>query len=266
MKYVQKVLLVVLLMFSVVGFVCAQATETASAGTADNNVVVVEDGAQASTVISWIEIIHNGGFLMYVLGVMSLLTLTFVIYFFVVLRAPQIAPNALRDDLVAKITEGDLDGAERACEYRRTPLSQIVLTAITYIRNTNGAAPELLKDVIEGEGQRQSESIQGQTQYLLDIAAVSPMIGLLGTVFGMLRAFSSVALDIASAKPVNLAAGVSQALVTTAFGLIVSIPAMMFYAYFRRRATKLVAHLEVSSTHVLSALLAKTDSAENTNV
>ena len=266
MKYIQKMLLVVLLMFSVVGFVCAQTTEAVAVVTAGNDVVAVENVAQSSTVISWREVIHNGGFLMYVLSVMSLLTLTFVLYFFVVLRVPQVAPNALRDELVAKINEGDLDGAQRACEYRRTPLSQIVLTAITYVRNTKGGSPALLKDVMEGEGQRQSESIQGQTQYLLDIAAVSPMIGLLGTVFGMLRAFSSVAHDIASAKPVNLAEGVSQALVTTAFGLIVSIPAMIFYAYFRRRATKLVAHLEVSSTHVLAALLAKTDYAEDLNV
>jgi len=115
----------------------------------------------------------------------------------------------------------------------------------------------LLKDIVEGEGARQSEAIQGQTQYLMDIAVVSPMIGLLGTVFGMLRAFSSVALDIAKAKPVVLAAGVSQALVTTAFGLIVGIPAMLFYAFFRRRASKLVSHLEALSADVLTALLSQ---------
>lgn len=233
---------------------------------ASSDAVAVETSGAASTVISWMEIIHNGGFLMYVLAAMSFLTLTFVIYFFVVLRVPQIAPNALRDELVEKINDGNLDGAQRTCEYRRTALSAVVLAAINYIRNTKGGSPELLKDVMEGEGERQAEAIQGQTQYLLDIAAVSPMIGLLGTVFGMLRAFSSVALDMASAKPVNLAAGVSQALVTTAFGLIVSIPAMMFYAYFRRRATKLVARLEVSSTHVLSALLSETDTVDDLTV
>ena len=259
MKYVQKILLVVLFVFSIAGVVCAQTAETAGD-------VVAVGAAKESTVISWLEIIHNGGLLMYVLAAMSFLTLTFIIYFFVVLRLPQVAPNALRDDLVDKINSGDLDGAQRACEHRRTPLSEVVLAAISYIRNTNRSSPALLKDVMEGEGERQAESIQGQTQYLLDIAAVSPMIGLLGTVFGMLRAFSSVALDMASAKPVNLAAGVSQALVTTAFGLIVSIPAMMFYSYFRRRATKLVARLEVSSTHVLSALLSKTDVTDDMTV
>jgi biopolymer transport protein ExbB len=248
-----------LLVFSVVGFAGAQTATTNSVGT-------VADAASVSTVIPWMDIVHNGGFLMYVLGAMSFLTITFVLYFFIVLRVPQIAPDNLRDDLIEKIKTGDLDDVQRTCERRRTPLSAVVLSAVNYIRNTNGNSPELLKDVMEGEGQRQSEAIQGQTQYLLDIAAVSPMIGLLGTVFGMLRAFSSVALDMASAKPVNLAAGVSQALITTAFGLIVSIPAMMFYAYFRRRATKLVARLEVSSTHVLSALLAETEQSDDVAV
>jgi len=115
----------------------------------------------------------------------------------------------------------------------------------------------LLQEVVEGEGGRQSEAIQGQTQYLLDIAIISPMVGLLGTVFCMMRAFSSVALNIANAKPVVLAEGVSQALVTTAFGLIVGIPAMMFYAYFRRKASNLVSHLEAASIDVLTALLNK---------
>jgi biopolymer transport protein ExbB len=131
----------------------------------------------------------------------------------------------------------------------------VAISAIDYARDVPGTDPVLLKDVVEGEGTRQAEVIQGQTQFLLDIAAIAPMVGLLGTVFGMLRAFSSVALDLASAKPVNLAAGVSQALITTAFGLIIGIPAMAFYAYFRRRAARLVSRLELAGADVLTALL-----------
>jgi biopolymer transport protein ExbB len=131
------------------------------------------------------------------------------------------------------------------------------MSAMEYVRRSDGIDPLLLKDVMEGEGGRQAEGMQGQTQYLLDIAVISPMIGLLGTVFGMLRAFSSMALDIANAKPVVLAMGVSQALITTAFGLIVGIPAMMFYAFLRRRAAKMVSHLEFCSTDLLTVILGK---------
>ena len=70
------------------------------------------------------------------------------------------------------------------------------------------------------------------------------MIGLLGTVTGMLKAFNVVALDLAKAKPMLLAAGVSQALITTVAGLVIAIPAAMAYAYFRGRSAKLISSME----------------------
>ncbi len=253
-------IIVSLLLICTIVFSANAQTSTVPAESAGSSAVAAQnvgDVQVPGTVIPWKQILHNGGWLMYVLAAMSLLTLTFVIYFFLVLRVSQISPEKQQKELIEKIESGNLEDAKRICEYRRTPLSEIILSAIVYLENSHGNAPALLKDIMEGEGQRQAESIQGQTQYLLDIAAVSPMIGLLGTVFGMLRAFSSVALDIASAKPVNLAAGVSQALITTAFGLIVSIPAMMFYAYFRRRASKIIAKMEVATANILSVLLAQ---------
>jgi biopolymer transport protein ExbB len=213
--------------------------------------------APAKTSLTWQEILANGGWLMYVLSAMSVLTVAFIIYFFVVLRVAQVAPRSLLDLLVDGIRNDSLDDARRACEYRPCALSAVSLAALNHVRNMPQPDSSLLRDVIEGEGGRQAESIQGQTQYLLDIAVVAPMVGLLGTVFGMLRAFSGVALDIAQAKPVVLAEGVSQALITTAFGLMVGIPAMAFYAYFRRRAANVVSQLESASADVLTALLSK---------
>ena len=102
---------------------------------------------------------------------------------------------------------------------------------------------------------RQSDAIQGQTQILLDISTIAPLLGLLGTVLGMLKAFSSVASDVASAKPVVLAAGVSQAIITTVFGLIVAIPCIAFYAWFRRRAGRQISNLEAASSEVVTALI-----------
>ena len=126
--------------------------------------------------------------------------------------------------------------------------------ALDYAERADEADAGLLKEIMEGEGSRQAGLIQNQIQYLLDIAVIAPMIGLLGTVMGMLKAFNSVALDIAKAKPMVLAAGVSQALITTAAGLIVGIPAMIFYAYFRGRTSKLVSNLEAVSAEFLAVL------------
>lgn len=81
--------------------------------------------------------------------------------------------------------------------------------------------------------------------WLADVAAIAPLVGLLGTVLGMFRAFGGIASDVsAGAKPVVLAQGVSQAIVTTIFGLVVAIPALCFYALLRRRCQKRIAELE----------------------
>jgi biopolymer transport protein ExbB len=207
--------------------------------------------------LSWRAVVENGGWLMIVLAVMSLITVAFVIYFLAILRIGAVTPRPLHRELVEKLRAGDVKEARKACEYRPSPLAAVTLVAIDYVLNVEDPDGMLLKDVMQGEGSRQSEALEGQTRYLLDIAVIAPMVGLLGTVFGMLRAFSAVALDIAQARPMVLAGGVSQALVTTAFGLIVGIPAMIFYAYFRRRAATLVSQLEAASTDVLTALLSK---------
>jgi biopolymer transport protein ExbB len=180
-----------------------------------------------------------------------------VIYLLVVLRVPQVAPPLLLRELCDKIRMGAFDDASRAAEYNPCPLSSVAIAGMSYVREASEPDPILLKDIVEGEGVRQAEAIQGQTQYLLDIAVVAPMVGLLGTVIGMYTAFGAVAVDIASAKPVVLAAGVQLALITTVYGLIVAIPSMICYAVFRRRASSLVSHLETASTEVLTALLSK---------
>ncbi len=211
-------------------------------------------GGETPAPLAWQDMWRFGGSLMYVLAVMSIGTLALVLYFFAVLRPGQVAPPPLLRALRDSIRRGDLEDARRTSEGRPCPLAAVALAALDHLRD--GAAPDapLLRDIMEGEGSRQAEAIQGQTQYLMDIAVIAPMVGLLGTVFGMLQAFSTIATDIARAKPLLLAAGVSQALVTTAFGLIVGIPAMAFYAYFRRRASRMVSHLESASAELMTAL------------
>jgi len=190
-----------------------------------------------------------------VLGALSIVMLAMVIYLAVVLRKSQIVPARLRIELMEKLRGGDLDDARRLCGFRSSPLSAVLLTALEHLHSMPNTDPMLLRDVVEGEGSRQAESIQGQAQYLMDIAVVAPMIGLLGTVFGMMIAFNAVSDQVAVVRPTALIAGVNKAMITTAFGLVVGIPAMMFYAYFRNRAAKLVSTLETASAELFTALL-----------
>ncbi len=95
------------------------------------------------------------------------------------------------------------------------------------------------------EGGRIADRMMASVDWLADIAAIAPLVGLLGTVLGMFRAFGGIASDVAAgAKPVVLAQGVSQAIVTTIFGLVVAIPSLLAHAYFRRRAQRRIAEIE----------------------
>ena len=97
----------------------------------------------------------------------------------------------------------------------------------------------------EAEGRRIAERAFAAVDWLADVAAIAPLVGLLGTVLGMFQAFGGIAADVsAGAKPVVLAQGVSQAIVTTIFGLVVAIPCLACQAFLRRRAAKRVAELE----------------------
>ena len=105
----------------------------------------------------------------------------------------------------------------------------------------------------EAEGARISDRAFAAVDWLADIAAVAPLVGLLGTVLGMFQAFGGIAADVtAGAKPVVLAQGVSQAIVTTIFGLVVAIPCLVAHAIFRRRAAGNIAALEEKADEVLA--------------
>ena len=235
-----------------IGVLC----QPAGAQTVSTNSVLTEVDAEVLN-MSVGEIFDAGGWAMFPLIALSLLTGALVIYFFLSLRGSQIGPESLEEEIVKLVRMGAFDDASRLCEVKTCALSSIGLAGLDHQKGVSDMEPAILKDILEGAGARESEKLQGQTQYLLDIAVVSPMMGLLGTVFGMLKAFNAVALDVASAKPVVLAGGVSEALITTALGLMVGIPAMIFYAYFRRRASVLISGLEAQTAGIFNAFCSK---------
>ncbi|MFO7871932.1 MAG: MotA/TolQ/ExbB proton channel family protein [Kiritimatiellia bacterium] len=255
MKYLKITLVAIMAcgwMFGTAGVLSAQET---SPRAAVETVEKAGESGEAGLTTRWI--VESGGAIFFVLIGISFAAVALIAYFFAVLRPSQVAPKALFRELLDKIEGGAFEEARRTCDYRPCPLSDVAGAVIDYVREVPAADPLLMKDVMEGEGARQADAIQGQTQYLMDIAVVSPMIGLLGTVWGMLNAFTSLGLETASAKPVAVAMGVSKALVTTAAGLVVGIVAMAFYAYFRRKASRLVSCLESASTRLLTAFLSK---------
>ncbi|MBI5397357.1 MAG: MotA/TolQ/ExbB proton channel family protein [Verrucomicrobia bacterium] len=208
------------------------------------------------------EIFKAGGWILVPMLLLSIVGLAMVIYYFLALRRDKIVDPAFVEGARRLLRERRFDRVEMLCNASGRPIA-LILRAALDARAARGPSEALAaREAAESEGGRQSTMLWEQIHYLMDIVVVAPMIGLLGTVVGMIRSFSGVALDVSAAKPILLAHGVAQALTSTALGLCVAIPAAIFYAYFRGRVNVLTMDLEAASTELVNRMAAADASTE----
>lgn len=202
------------------------------------------------------EIIKAGGWVLVPLVLLSVAGFAMVVYYFLSLRREKIVDPDFVEGCRRLLRDKRLDRIETLCNSSGRPIAGILRAALD-ARAVRGLTDALaMREAAEAEGERQAAAMWDQIHYLMDIVVVGPMIGLLGTVIGMIRSFSGVALDISAAKPILLAHGVAQALTSTAMGLCVAIPAAIFYAYFRGHVNKLTLEMEAASTDLVNRLVA----------
>ncbi|MDD6029223.1 MAG: MotA/TolQ/ExbB proton channel family protein [Kiritimatiellae bacterium] len=188
---------------------------------------------------------NYGGPLMWVLAGLSVIAGAIVLYLLFAQRRGALAPRTLVSDVFSKLQAGDHGEARRLCDRRPCAFSSLVLAALDSVRTTPAGQRPSVSQAVETAGAHAAERLQASVDWLADIAAIAPLVGLLGTVLGMFQAFGGIAGDLAAnARPVVLAQGVSQAIVTTVFGLVISIPCLAFHAMLRRRTAKRIAGLE----------------------
>ena len=214
----------------------------------------IETAAGAPAGLGPSELFRIGGPLMYVLLALSVVGLALIVYYAAVLRTGTVVPDAQRLRLRELLRAGRRREARANCADRPTALGSVIRAALDFLEENPDASAADVREVLQSEGVRQAGRMQSLIHYLFDLSSVAPMVGLLGTVIGMLRAFNSVAFDMAKARPMELAGGVGQALVTTIAGLCVAIPALVAWAIFRGRVASLVGRLE-SAVADLAALL-----------
>jgi biopolymer transport protein ExbB len=135
-------------------------------------------------------------------------------------------------------------------------VARVVQRTLDFATKNPTASFEVVKEIAETEAASQAASLQHRTVYLADIGMLSPMIGLLGTVIGIISSFGVLGSEKAAtqSRDILLASGVSQALVATATGLILGITAMFFYSVFRNRVQSLISDLEIASAHILGLI------------
>jgi len=133
-------------------------------------------------------------------------------------------------------------------------IARITSRTLDFATKHPSAPPSAIRDVAETEGGRVASSLNQRIIYLADIATLSPMLGLLGTVVGIINSFGVLASNTTQPRQMLLAGGVAQALVTTAAGLIIGIAAMAFYSLFRGRVSSMISDLEAATTHILNII------------
>lgn len=196
-----------------------------------------------------LELIKAGGWLMWPILLCSVIAMAIIAERFWALRKARIAP----DNLVGRVwqwqKEGRLD-AERIHYLRAgSPLGMVLAAGLL----NRDHSREIMKEGIEEVGRHVAHELERFLNTLGTIASISPLLGLLGTVIGMIKVFTVITVQ-GVGDPAVLSEGISEALLTTAAGLSVAIPSLMFHRYFRGRVDDLIITMEQEALKLVEVM------------
>lgn len=185
------------------------------------------------------ELVQAGGWLMIPIILCSIISAAICIERFWTLRPSQVAPRNLLAQVWTWVRHNQMDN-KRLRELRmNSPLGQILAAGIANHRRGR----EAMKESIEEVAAQVVHDLERYLNTLGTVAAITPLLGLLGTVIGMIKVFTAIRLE-GTGNAAVLAGGISEALITTAAGLTVAIPSLFFYRFFQRRVDELVIYME----------------------
>ena len=186
---------------------------------------------------------------------LSLVTVFFIIEHALTIRKGKVMPEYVVGELEQKIERGELSEAIEFCHQPENMClgSEIILAGLERYQGSEFGFAEY-KNAVEEEGEDQMGRLYRKTEVLGVIGAIAPMLGLTGTVWGMISAFNTIAEKGGMAKPDELAGGIGTALITTLLGLVVAIPSMIAFSFFRNKIDSLVAEAGKRVEHVLMPL------------
>ena len=196
------------------------------------------------------EIMRSGGVVMLILGILSLIMISLAVYLFLELNAGKLIPSELADKLLREIQKKNFAHAKKLCEESDSILAEIALAGLEKINLGLTAA----KEAVEMTARREISGLWATLNYLSEIVQIAPMLGLLGTVLGMIQSFNTVAFESIGVKPMLLAGGISKAMVATAAGLAVAITSTFFYVILRPKTQAVTNLAETRTSQIIEAL------------
>jgi biopolymer transport protein ExbB len=195
------------------------------------------------------ELVTAGGWLMAPIIACSIIAFAIIAERLWTLRIRRVIPSELAAQVWEWAKDKKLDIERMQALRSSSPLGRILAAGLS---NRN-ASREIMKEAIEDTGRHVVHELERYINTLGTIAAISPLLGLLGTVIGMIKVFSAITTQ-GVGNPAALAGGISEALITTAAGMAVAIPTLMFYRYFRGKVALLVIRMEQQALRMVEVL------------
>lgn len=185
-----------------------------------------------------LAIVEAAGWPIWFLIIASIISLGLIAERLISLRSSRVAPPTLLDEVVKELKQRGVNDAMLAKLAQHSPLGSIFAAGLKNIKSS----PEIMKESVEEAGRAAAHELERFLTTLGTIASISPLLGLFGTVVGMIEIFG--AQNAGGSNPAELAHGISVALYNTAFGLIVAVPSMIFYRHFRAKVDSLTFEME----------------------
>ncbi|PCJ57181.1 MAG: hypothetical protein COA79_16775 [Planctomycetota bacterium] len=227
----------VLFILCLISSVCLLAQEPAASSTG-------ESGGS-----SYFELYTKGGLIGYFITILSVISMTLFIMYAIQMQRDKLIPNYVINELENCIEEDEIESGLDFCEGEEAPIAKIMGAALSRFES----GPDKMIDAMIESSEEQANLLATKIGWLSLIGGLAPMIGLFGTVSGMIKAFDTIASSAGTASPEDLARGIMEALVTTFLGLFVAIPSVAGYHFLRNRVNSIV----IETNNICSDLLDK---------
>lgn len=168
----------------------------------------------------------------------------------ITIQQKKLVPESLAEKVREAMEQGDVMKAVKQCEEEPGPLANVLTAGFQNVEE----GFEAVQEAVGVTADLEAEKLMQRVNYLNVVGSLSPMLGLLGTVQGMILAFATLGTSTGAAKQAFLALNISQALYTTAAGLSVAIPAVAFFYFFRNRATNIILGMEAMTMDLIKVL------------
>ncbi|HAU68320.1 MAG: MotA/TolQ/ExbB proton channel family protein [Arenicella sp.] len=194
------------------------------------------------------ELFRAGGPLMWIILACSVIALTIVFERLFSLRRNKVAPSRLLEQVLEMLEKGSLTPQKAELVAQHSPLGSVLSAGLANLH----LGRDSMREAIEERGKQVVHRMGHYLNALGTIASITPLIGLLGTVIGMIKVFTAITVS-GVGDPTILSGGISEALITTAAGLSVGIPCLMFYRYFRNKISELSVIMEEDALALLDS-------------